>query len=280
MGRPPSYPEYVRSEALDMYATEGPVAASREMGVPRRTIERWAEKADLRFLKEDARPEMQGPHGLARGLAGCRCGLCQSEVRQTQRWLDDYLSGETFEYIANLVGLSKERVRQRLNLLVGGSAFELKRQLRREREQRELRERQHPCVMCGTVTTNKRTCGGECSEDYQHLRYVIADEETWQAHRKQVARVLISGDGPGRAARYALKVIGGNASDEPSGRWMVPGSQVHQVATEAWRTGAPIVEEFPEWARRQLRGECTQCGDPVDKGVMHSSCHWLVEDAS
>lgn len=179
--------------------------------------------------------------------------------------LEMRLAGQTLDEIGRVFGLTRERIRQRINRVAPWASEEARR-LRIERclataadaEARRESERQEritkegvPCTACGALTLKRNsddknaTCGGECADVFLNLR---------------------------------------NHLDRPDRQYIRPGSETDKAAVTAMQRGMPIFDRLTDEIQSQIRGEapripsyqylrglkpkppehpCAQCGAPT-----------------
>lgn len=209
---------------------------------------------------------MPRKHGLARALReSCTCYECWMALAQTRDWERRYLAGETLEEIGDSADLTRERIRQCLNMLNGGSSMAAeKRRRRRMKELEAASDAFHSsltvCVICGIPTPNPTTCGGPCADDYAKstLRY-HADDDRRANQKRAIARWTLNNETDPIQLRHARRVLDGD--DEPyGGRWLVEGSQSWELAMRAFLRGGSVVADLPESIVTQLRHAAQRAG--------------------
>lgn len=72
-----------REEIIELYAAEGATAAAEAAGVSKRTVQRWAAKADVHSGYEN--PILRPCPSAASYQRGCRCEGCVEANREVQR---------------------------------------------------------------------------------------------------------------------------------------------------------------------------------------------------
>lgn len=174
-------------------------------------------------------------------------------------------AGEPLEAIAKLLGVSRERVRQKTNELDPGAIPEgqLVRQLARLEQQRVAAEvrmvvtalRLGPCMVCqGPVTRIRpnrwgsrkegRTCSRRCAALWPHARLVLS-EEHYQRHRETAARWVLSS--PHADPRFLGSARRVQAGLPPNRRYQHPGSKSAQAVAEALRLRAVVAARGESW---------------------------------
>lgn len=251
--------DYLHSRLDNVYSEMA--ALKSEANELRGAIKRVAAREQLPAReKSEHHAQPRGPHGLARGLAGCRCYDCWMALAETRDWKRRYMGGETLQEIGDSVGLTRERVRQRITRLNDGDS--LAPEKRRRLRMAELEAAAGPfhrsltiCAVCGTPTPNQTTCGGRCSEDYSRstLHYYHSDDGRRLRHRKRTARWIVENeDSDPSQVRYARRLL--NGADKPYGRrWLIEGSHTWDVAMKAFLLGGSVVSVLPAELVSQLR---------------------------
>lgn len=281
----PTRPE-VRRKALDLYARSTVKRASDATGIRRQTIYRWAKA-------EGVEPGHKVPWspGVAAWVDGCRCDVCEDAIRPVREAAHLYLNDLAgLRDVASLKGVSPERLRNWLDMYVGGfeyrngrrlpksgAAFEEHRRRRAERQAREEaeRQRQHEeralregvtCRCCGRPhsRTVRRdwalTCSHECAEAWPVLRYHV-DEHEREKHQRAVASWVLRNPDKvneyelrnARRVRVGLEPLCVEEGRDRKRRWLVEGSQAFEVAVRAYREGWPAFATWPQEIQRQVR---------------------------
>lgn len=204
-----------------------------------------------------------------RGRALCDDCKAARNPRPTKRAerrrqiVDTWLASDTLEEAGQKLGITRERVRQILDEELPPWYVKLHRQRQRAR----IRQRHFvatativggaPCVICGKLNSRPQliTCGHDCATKYAVLRVHIDDghlEGQRVRHRDAVARWQLEHGTDETQVRFARRWLARESVTR--GRWLVPGSQAHRYATEAYEKRWPIFDRLPAQIQQQIRG--------------------------
>ncbi len=169
-------------------------------------------------------------------------------------------SGQTYREVSERYGITRERVRQIVNLVYGPDAVQ-----DRQSENRELRKlaraMERPlteCIICGAripkVPSYKhQSCCPEHAFMWTRIRHHVAEYR--ERHRINVAKWHVAHPEKvnGTMFRSAQRHLDGTVGYH--GRWLVESSVSHSTATQAYREGWPIFERLVPEIQDQIRSE-------------------------
>lgn len=276
-----------RERALEIAARSTVRDAAEAVGVHPNTVLRWCNKAGV----TPAHTLKYRP-GVAAYVDGCRCEPCADAVKDLPHAAHLYVTGEAdTRAIGEMLGVSKSRAGQWLDMWIGGfeyrdgrrlhkagAAFAARRAERDRQEaeaarraEEELKARARAegvtCTVCGTPHHRwirgdwSVACSPECSEMWQLVRLFHDDHH--DDHRLNIAQWQIAHPDKHTPAQlaHARRVISGEGPTHERGswasrdrtRWLIEGSQSWDIACRAYREGWPTFATWPEDIQQQIR---------------------------
>lgn len=246
-----AYSAEFRQQVLDRARETGSFsAAAREFGVTVATVSRWCSAAGVSSEYADR----CSPHGIKRFLNhGCRCASCRSAFADGLFMCIAYAEqGLTLEQIGEMVGVTRERVRQVINEIEPGFTSRVVWERKNEKELAALTISR--CGFCGTMFAGATpTCSRECYDQREFLRYQFSDKYR-DSTRRAIARWRLKNDDYGTAGPEHYERVLADPSDVNShGRWLVRGCKSHTAAVKAYLRGGAVFEELPPPIQEQVR---------------------------
>lgn len=276
-----------RDLALQIAARSTVAEAAKAAGVHPATVLRWCKKAGVTPAHT-----LKYPPGVAGYVDGCRCDVCTAAVKRLPRAEYLYVSGhKDFDELGQMLGVSAERVRQWLDMWLGGfeyrggrrapksgAAFEARRAERVRQEVEAARRAEEAlaararaegvtCRVCGADHHRKirgewgTTCSPECAEMWTYVRLFHNDHH--DRHAIRIAQWDVDNPDkitPAKLATSKRRLAGEGptydgvswASREAT-RWLQVGSRSWDIACRAYREEWPTFAEWPEDIQNQIR---------------------------
>ena len=172
-------------------------------------------------------------HGLKGWIDGCRCPKCSFHGDRAYEIINLRKRGQTYRQIANQYGLTGERVRKVVTLLVPHTSGRVASNA--AWHEAHAINAQPACRICGSIPTTLRyrrgrwlTCSPKCSE-WGRAAQLIIDQERWRRHQES-----------------QLRSRGGEEYRERKDRHVRPDSAGWRFIGQALINDWPCVAEIPK----------------------------------
>lgn len=269
----PEYGHRIASVLTERYL-DVDEAASRELELIRE-LSPELNKLGIVVVDEDPTIRSECSAGCGRQVSHRNAKVCQPCVDVAYQ--EFVAGGPTMSDIARRLDVSRERVRQLFNEIVGGSglAIKLRKAILHERAaliaeceaqailvKAEIDE--VTCATCGRRHARRNgsswrsSCSPECSEMWQAVR--LLHEDHHEAHRKAVAAWQVRNRDSVHESTFqsSVRVLEGTMKYDGAWvnrprRYLIEGSYLFEVVQRALREDWPAFSTWPEDIQRQAR---------------------------